>query len=69
MAFKARKGEIERKLENAKDNLTVFVQRMDETEKQLKPLERQAERRVIATSSYSISNKRSALSKTKVTSQ
>lgn len=43
MAFKARKGEIERKLENAKDNLTVFVQRMDETEKQLKPLERQAE--------------------------
>lgn len=43
MAFKTRKGEIERKLENAKDNLTVFVQRMDEAEKQLKPLEKQAE--------------------------
>lgn len=43
MMFKQRKGEIERKLENAKDNLTVFVQRMDEAEKQLKPLERQAE--------------------------
>lgn len=43
MKFKAQKGEIERKLENAKDNLTVFVQRMDEAEKQLKPLERQAE--------------------------
>lgn len=43
MKFKAQKGEIERKLENAKDNLTVFVQRMDEAEKQLKPLEKQAE--------------------------
>ncbi len=43
MVFKQRKGEIERKLENAKDNLTVFVQRMDEAEKQLKPLEKQAE--------------------------
>lgn len=43
MAFKVRKGEIERKLENAEDNLNVFVQRMDEAEKQLKPLEKQAE--------------------------
>ena len=43
MKFKAQKGEIERKLENAKDNLTVYVQRIDEAEKQLKPLERQAE--------------------------
>ena len=43
MKFKAQKGEIERKLENAKGNLTVFVQRMDEAEKQLKPLEKQAE--------------------------
>jgi len=43
MKFKTQKGEIERKLQNAKDNLTVFVQRMDEAEKQLKPLEKQAE--------------------------
>ena len=43
MKFKAQKGEIERKLENAKDNLTVFVQRMDEAERGLRPLERQAE--------------------------
>ncbi len=43
MKFKVQKGEIERKLENARDNLTVFIQRMDEAEKQLKPLERQAE--------------------------
>ena len=43
MKFKLQKGEIERKLESAKDNLTVFVQRMDEAEKQLRPLEQQAE--------------------------
>ena len=43
MQFKARKGEIERKLESARDNLTVFVQRMDEAENQLRPLEKQAE--------------------------
>lgn len=43
MQFKSQKAEIERKLENAKDNLTVFVQRMDEAEKQLRPLEKQAE--------------------------
>ena len=41
--FKAQKGEIERKLENSRDNLTVFIQRMDEAEKQLRPLEKQAE--------------------------
>ncbi len=43
MKFKLQKGEIERKLESAKDNLTVFIQRMDEAEKQLRPLEQQAE--------------------------
>jgi len=43
MAFKAQKAEIERKLESAKDNLNLHVQRMDEAEKQIKPLERQAE--------------------------
>ena len=43
MKFKSQKGEIERKLENAKGNLTVFIQRMDEAEKQLHPLEKQAE--------------------------
>ncbi len=43
MKFKTQKGEIERKIESAKDNLTVFIQRMDEAEKQLKPLEKQAE--------------------------
>ncbi len=43
MKFKAQKGEIERKLVNAKENLTVFVQRMDEAENQLRPLEKQAE--------------------------
>ena len=43
MQFKARKGEIERKLESARENLTVFVQRMDEAENQLRPLEKQAE--------------------------
>ncbi len=41
--FKTQKGEIERKLESAKENLTVFVQRMDEAERQLRPLEKQAE--------------------------
>ncbi len=43
MAFKERKGKIESKIESAKDNLVVFSQRMDEAEKQLKPLEKQAE--------------------------
>ncbi len=43
MQFKLQKGDIERKLENARDNLTVFSQRMDETEKMLRPLEEQAE--------------------------
>ena len=43
MKFKTQKGEIERKLESARENLTVFIQRMDEAEKQLHPLEKQAE--------------------------
>ena len=43
MRFKQQKGEIERKLANAQDNLTVFIQRMDEAENQLRPLEKQAE--------------------------
>ncbi len=43
MKFKAQKGEIERKLESAGDNLTFFTQRIDEAERQLKPLEKQAE--------------------------
>ena len=43
MKFKSQKGEIERKLENAQDNLTVFLQRLDEKEHQLRPLEKQAE--------------------------
>ncbi len=41
--FKSQKEEIERKLANARDNLTVFAQRMDEAEKQLRPLGQQAE--------------------------
>ncbi len=43
MRFKEQKGEIERKLESANDNLVIYAQRMDEAEKQLKPLEKQAE--------------------------
>ncbi len=43
MKFKIQRREIESKLQNARDNLTVFVQRMDEAEKQLRPLEEQAE--------------------------
>ncbi len=43
MKFKIQRREIENKLQNARDNLTIFVQRMDEAEKQLKPLEQQAE--------------------------
>lgn len=43
MKFKSQKGEIERKLESAEGNLTVFLQRMDEKEHQLRPLEKQAE--------------------------
>ncbi len=41
--FKAEKGEIERKLESSRDNLTVYIQRMDEAENQLRPLEKQAD--------------------------
>ena len=43
MAFKAQRGEIERKIESSRGNLTVFMQRMDEVERQLRPLEHQAE--------------------------
>ena len=43
MKFKSQKAEIERKLDSSKDNLTVFTQRMDEIERQLHPLEKQAE--------------------------
>ncbi|MDE7158921.1 MAG: AAA family ATPase, partial [Clostridiales bacterium] len=43
MKFKTQKGEIERKLENASENRTVFLQRIDEAESQLRPLEKQAE--------------------------
>ena len=41
--FKSDKGEIERKIENSQSNLAVYIQRMDEAEKQLHPLEKQAE--------------------------
>ncbi len=43
MAFRTQRGEIERKLESAKNDLVTYTQRMDETESQLRPLERQAE--------------------------
>ena len=43
MSFKSQKSEIERKLENAKDDLNVFSQRMAEKESMLRPLEKQAE--------------------------
>ena len=43
MQFKIQRGEIERKIANSKDNLMVFLQRFDEVEKQIPPLERQAE--------------------------
>ena len=41
--FKAQKAEIERKLDGSRENLTVFIQRMDEAETQLRPLEKQAD--------------------------
>lgn len=43
MKFKTQRGEIERKLTNIKENLSIQSQRMDEAESQLRPLERQAE--------------------------
>ncbi len=43
MKFKLQRREIEGKLQSARDDLSVFVQRMDEVEKQLRPLEQQAE--------------------------
>ena len=42
MKFKSQRGEIERKLANIKENLSIQSQRMDEAEGQLRPLERQA---------------------------
>ncbi len=41
--FKTQKGEIERKLDVSREKLSVYVQRMDETEKQLHSLEGKAE--------------------------
>ena len=43
MKFKSQRAEIERKLVNIKENLSIYVQRMDEAESQLRPLEKQAE--------------------------
>lgn len=43
MQSKAQKAESERKLEASNDKLSILVQRLDETEKQLKPLSKQAE--------------------------
>ncbi len=43
MIYKLRKQEVERKIENSQDNLTVYKQRIDEAERQLHPLARQAE--------------------------
>ncbi len=43
MKFKLQRGEVERKLTNSKENLSIFVQRMDEAENQLRPLSKQAE--------------------------
>ena len=43
MKFKTQRAEIERKLTNIKENLSIYVQRMDEAEHQLHPLEKQAE--------------------------
>ncbi len=43
MVFKARKQEIERKIEDSNDNLFIFAQRIDEAERRLGPLSKQAE--------------------------
>ncbi len=42
MVFKNRKQEIERNIANAKDNLYIFSQRIDEAERRLGPLGKQA---------------------------
>ncbi len=43
MVFKARKQEIERKIEDSNDNLFVYRQRIDEVQRRLGPLAKQAE--------------------------
>ncbi|MBQ8283890.1 MAG: chromosome segregation protein SMC [Clostridia bacterium] len=43
MIFKKRKQEIERKIDDSKDNLYVYRQRIDEAERRLGPLSKQAE--------------------------
>ncbi len=43
VVFKDRKADAERKLNASKDNLFVFAQRMQEVERQLTPLKKQAE--------------------------
>ena len=43
MVYKTRKQEIERKIENSKDNLFIYRQRIDEAERRLGPLSKQAE--------------------------
>ncbi len=43
IVFKDRKADAERKLSSARDNLFVFVQRMQEVERQLAPLSKAAE--------------------------
>lgn len=43
MVYKLRKQEIERKIENSEENLSIYRQRIDEAERQLTPLARQAE--------------------------
>ena len=42
MVFKSRKEEIERKIEDSNDNLYIYSQRIDEAERRLGPLEKQA---------------------------
>ena len=43
MVYKTRKQEIERKIENSNDNLFIYRQRIDEAERRLGPLSKQAQ--------------------------
>jgi chromosome segregation protein len=43
MTFKDRKQDIERKIANANDNLFIYSQRIDEAQRRLGPLSKQAE--------------------------
>lgn len=43
MIYKLRKQEIERKIESSNESLAIYSQRIDEAERQLRPLEKQAE--------------------------